>query len=219
MERCVAFFFFHFFSSPHTAHDQGVLIEGDPQLAEKAKQVRSKSTTVVRAVVCPQPRNVVFARFNVTGHSGIMTEEEIQAKVSGSKGRMKLLERIETQCIPLEQILTEAGIERNTKIDVMTIDVEGMEAHILQAWDFKAWRVDVVMMEIDKPGAAKKIRNIMKATGLYRGPFRIDLHHPDDIWIRNDMETNDLDSFDVACEERCRKIHLCTKWDDERECE
>lgn len=197
----------------------GVLIEGDPKLVKEARQVRDSATQVLHGVVCPEPKDVMFARFNLIGHSGVMTESQIKAKLK-AEPRIRLVEKIKTPCAQLQTFLEKGGIKPGTRIDLMTVDVEGMERSILESWDWQSWQVDVVMVEIDKPGAARAIRDVMKASGLYKGPYRIDLNHPDDIWVHNSVKVNDLDSFQVACEERCRRISLCNRWDSENmQCE
>jgi hypothetical protein len=79
----------------------------------------------------------------------------------------------------------------------------------VESFDWAAWDIWVVFVEVDKPGNAFKMREFMKKTGLYQDAYRIDKHHPDDIYIRKNKNINPLDSFQVGCEERCRRMSQC----------
>ena len=152
-----------------------------------------------------------------------MTEEEAEKLLAeGIKTRsaLRLEKKLRIPCNRLESILREQGFSEKTPIDVLSIDIEGGEYEVIQTFPWKEWNVRVVLIEVDKPGNAFKIRNFFRDVGLYRNPYRIDLHHPDDIYVRKDVPVNDLDSFQVGCEESCRRITQCTSWNEkERECE
>ena len=198
---------------------KGLLIEGDPQLVEQARRVRQ--AIVSNSLVCVEPQEAIFAQFNVTGLSGIMTEEQIQARLEKGKGtQLKLLNRLKIPCERLETILEANGFDQTRTIDFMSIDVEGLELDIVRSFDWHKWRVNVVLVEVDKPGNAYKMREFFAKTDLYQRAYRIDYHHPDDIYVRKDVQVNSLDSFQVACAEKCRRLTQCKSWEpDKRECE
>lgn len=113
-----------------------------------------------------------------------MTDQEIEAALDKLGRQRVTVERIKVPCKTLSMLLEKNGFPRGSTIDFMSIDVEGLELKIIQSFEWISWNIRVLMVEIDKEGAAYKIREAIAATGLYSKPFRIDKYHPDDIYVR-----------------------------------
>lgn len=191
----------------------GLLLEGDPDLVIQARTVRR--APVLNKVVCSSSKDVVFARFAQMGLSGIMTEDTIKERIAARKAkgeRAELLSKTSVRCEPLASILLEQGWKKTDPIDFLSIDVEGAELDIVKSFKWDEWRVKVVLVEVDKPGVAFQMREFFRGLGMYRNPYRIDHFHPDDIYVLKTVAVNDLNAFEVACEERCRRITQCKRW-------
>lgn len=202
----------------------GLLLEPDPKLSKLAASVRT--STVLNELVCNHSNSMMnFAEFAQMGLSGIFTDEQIKQLIKQRKAkgeRAELLSKKALPCNLLSEVLVREkfNVTKRKQIDFMSIDVEGMEYEIVKTFPWHEWKVDVILIEVDKPGVAFKIREFFRSTGLYRKPFRIDFFHPDDIYVRNDVEIANLDSFQVGCSESCRKLKQCTSWkENERTCE
>jgi len=90
------------------------------------------------------------------------------------------------QCFPLNDILAAIGVNH---VDYFSLDVQGAELPILKTIDFKAIRIDVIILEVFDNDATKKeaMRNAIKAlfqeTGLYKEP---DVYNNDLLFERKD---------------------------------
>jgi len=75
------------------------------------------------------------------------------------------------QCFPLNDLLASIGVDR---VDFFALDVQGAEIPILATIDFRAVRIDVVLVEVYDRSPERRdniehnVRVILKQTGLYR---------------------------------------------------
>lgn len=67
---------------------------------------------------------------------------------------------IETECMPINEILS---LIASPKIDLLTIDTEGSELHILQAIDFAKFDIEVIVLEVLYP--SEELNTFMKQHG------------------------------------------------------
>ncbi len=86
-----------------------------------------------------------------------------------------------TPCRSLSHLLGLFGISH---VHVWVLDVEGAESSVLAGFDFKAVRVDVVLIELDgsNPGKDEEARALLRAAGfgLHRRGHPHPFHLPDD---------------------------------------
>jgi FkbM family methyltransferase len=68
-----------------------------------------------------------------------------QALAKKREQKSELLETIDVQCLPLSEILQEAGV---SEIDFLTIDVEGWELEVLASNDWSRFLPKVIVLEI-----------------------------------------------------------------------
>jgi FkbM family methyltransferase len=196
----------------------GVLIEGHPQLFEETRKNRPQAK-VLHALVCDEHQKLDFSYFNTIGLSGVLNAEQ-EAKILKSLGGE--VRKVVVRCDTLDSLLGEAGLSPEGGIGLMSIDVEGFEQKVLKSFDFKKWRVDVVLIEVDYESKGKMvvqwIREYFRATGLYREPYRADTTHPDDIYIRKDVPVRGVNDFQIKCPKNCCRVTQCVASDVQLAC-
>lgn len=123
----------------------GVLVEADPEQAEKCARARPGSRTV-HAAATAVAGTIELTRYvddvywaGMMSHVGASSEHE--SRLDAMPGRT---ETLEVPAMTLDSILQEAGL---TKIDVMSIDVEGSEHQVLDGLDLARWRPQVIVIE------------------------------------------------------------------------
>jgi FkbM family methyltransferase len=114
----------------------GVLIEPQPDLAEKLRQRRSAK---VYAVACSSPANAgTTMALNVAGaHSSLQDGFFVFG--------MKREGIIEVPVMTLDQVLVDAGAP--APIDFLSIDVEGHEIEVLDGFDMARWQPRLLLIE------------------------------------------------------------------------
>jgi FkbM family methyltransferase len=114
----------------------GVLIEPQPDLAEKIRQCR---TAKVYAVACSSPAN--HGTTMVLNLAGAHTSLEPGHHVFGMQSAGTLKVPVTT----LDRVLTEAAAP--VPVDYVSIDVEGHEIEVLAGFDLERWRPRLIMVE------------------------------------------------------------------------
>lgn len=114
----------------------GILIEPQPDLAERLRQTRRAK---VYAVACSAPRNAGRSMpLRLAGPLSTLNEE-----------LMDVMQRaqavIEVPVRTLDQVLSEAGAP--APIDFLSIDVEGHAFEVLQGVDLARWRPRLILIE------------------------------------------------------------------------
>ena len=138
----------------------GILIEPQPDLAEKLRRARKAK---VYAVACSSPRNGGgVLPFHVAGPLSSLDRERM---APGSRTEAVIDVPIKT----LDQILQEA--DAPPEFDFLSIDVEGHELEVLQGFDIRHWRPRLILLE-DHVGSLAKHR-FLRAAG-YRLIRRFD---------------------------------------------
>jgi FkbM family methyltransferase len=138
----------------------GILIEPQPDLAEKLRQARKAR---VYAVACSSPRNGGgVLPFHVAGPLSSLDRDRM---APGSKAEAVIEVPIET----LDHILQNAAAPPG--FDFLSIDVEGHELEVLQGFDIGRWRPRLILLE-DHVGSLANHRFL--ATAGYRLIRRFD---------------------------------------------
>lgn len=119
----------------------GIGVDGLPDFAEGWRQKRPGST---------------FLNFLVTNHSdtedrfykvGVWGLSTAEPEVAAS---LEVVDEIEVPSITLDDLLERYGV---TRIDLLSIDVEGHQEEVLGAFDLQRWRPELVCIEDDGPFA------------------------------------------------------------------
>lgn len=120
---------------------RGVLIEANPHLAARCRNVR-QSVVVERAVTAPGAPNVIpFQIVTVFPQlSGLDLDSETLRKYG--------VDDLETILVPtstLDEVLSE--YLHDNQLDFITIDVEGHEWSVLQGFSINVWKPRIVIVE------------------------------------------------------------------------
>jgi len=129
----------------------GVLIEPEPELAQKLRRSRRAK---VFAVACSSPENAgKHLSFYVAGP---MSSIDRNAMAPGAQPE----KIIDVPARTLDDILFEAGAP--VPFDFLSIDVEGHEIDVLRGFDFVRWQPRLILLE-DHVGDLSKHKYISRA--------------------------------------------------------
>lgn len=134
---------------------RGVLVEPQPDLAERLRQARG---AYVVAAACSSPANAgKTMTLHVLGpHSSLNPELAVTGVTAESE--------IEVPVRTLDQILVEAGAP--TPIDFVSIDVEGHEVEVLSGFDLARWLPRLILVE-------DHVTSLATHRALIRGGYRL----------------------------------------------
>ncbi|HEY5952022.1 MAG TPA: FkbM family methyltransferase [Kofleriaceae bacterium] len=123
----------------------GLLVEADPDLAQRCREARPHSAVVQCAVVAPDaPKTVTFQ---------VSEDWKSLSSLSFDRARKEQLERlsggfrVSSIAVPgktLDEILDDNAV---ATIDFLTIDVEGHEWDVLRGFSIDRWRPEIVIVE------------------------------------------------------------------------
>jgi FkbM family methyltransferase len=114
----------------------GVLIEPQPELAAALRRQRLAK---VYAVACASPRQA--GRLMSLHLAGIHSSLDPYLNISTIRPQGT----IEVAVTTLHAILLDAGAPR--PIDLLSVDVEGLEIDVLKGFDLKRWRPRLILIE------------------------------------------------------------------------
>lgn len=135
-----------------------ILVEANPELAEKAKANR-------RALVfsCAAGRETGTAEFLIArGAEYLSTMVPTEYQISRMLNDGAKVEKINVPVRRLDDILLEAGI---SNLDFATIDVEGAELEVLRGFDLRRWNPRVLVMEDNSGGHDRRVRQHLSSWG------------------------------------------------------
>lgn len=120
----------------------GVVIEPRPEAAEKFAQCRSRDKFVGLGVAGKKDVLEFMEFYDGATSTFSKTQADKNIKEAGRKMKRK----INVAVMPLSDILASAGMEGKI-IDLMSVDVEGMDLEVLKSNDWKKWRPMVLIVE------------------------------------------------------------------------
>jgi len=143
----------------------GLLIEADP-VYYHALLEKNRRAYVLLACLSDKPRPSVLRMLRtVVGHSRIIDNTNQSHHDAAHTV-------FEVNCFPLNSIMAALGVSR---VDYLSLDVEGPELKILQTVDWSRLRIDVITIEYrvsgNKLATLKKLndlRQFFRGTGVYR---------------------------------------------------
>ena len=122
----------------------GICVEANPSAAEECRRNRCNST-VVQAAVGGNGGVADSTRFAVrTGSPGAAMFSRVAS--SDTKGAVGKCEIVNVPYRSLNDILHEHAAE-NPSIDLLSIDIEGMEYDVLRSLDWDRWRPALLIVE------------------------------------------------------------------------
>jgi FkbM family methyltransferase len=135
-----------------------ILVEANPELAEKAKVNR-------RALVfsCAAGRETGDVEFLIArGAEYLSTMVPTEYQISRMLNDGAEVQRIKVPVRRLDDILNEAGI---SNLDFATIDVEGAELQVLEGFDLHRWNPKVLVLEENSGGHDRRVRRHLSSWG------------------------------------------------------
>jgi len=134
----------------------GLLVEFED--VEFSKLVKNRpGSIVIQGAVCKEHKLKEFAISKNTGWHG-------DPELYPEHRKQLLVKKVTVKCYTLNELLTESGFRY---IDYMSIDTEGSEYSIIEAFDFNLFVVDLIQIEV-LMGALdlkKKIHDLMISKG------------------------------------------------------
>jgi len=115
----------------------GVLVEPVPECCEKLRAERPGSQVFQNALGSPDQRGLL--RLSIPGGHSEMTSALKEGQEAGTNDKI-----FEAELITLNEVLASSFI---TKLDYLSLDLEGMELEALQGLDFNKFRPDLVIVE------------------------------------------------------------------------
>lgn len=126
-------------ASLHELGWRGVLVEADPDLAQKLRQSRP-GDSVQEVAAAAEEGHITFYRVHKTGLGTLSSHEAASAKERGF-----FVEEVTVAALPLDAILT-------SEPHFMSIDVEGAEHQVLAGLSLRKFRPWVLCIEAVEPG-------------------------------------------------------------------
>ena len=139
----------------------GVLVEADPEMAERCRRERPRSLTFQCAVGAPDTTGEI-SFFKVAGGEAYSTTS-LTAAHRDRLDRLGLSwKEVRVPVRTLDSILEEAHASR---IDFVSIDVEGGEFAVLRGFDIRRWKPGVVIVETNTAVRDRDIRRYFVSNG------------------------------------------------------
>ena len=120
---------------------QGINIDANSVLIEKFKRIRLKDTCIC-AAVSDEEKEIDFYMSDV---EAVSTMDPATYQEWKKLWKFNKVEKVKTK--KLNTILKE-NLEKDKKIDLLTIDVEGLDFNVLKSIDLNVYRPTLIVIEI-----------------------------------------------------------------------
>ena len=157
----------------------GALAEANPVMAEFVRRNRPNCHFAAAALWDVAGEEISFEQFDILqGWSGaIETYGEDDWRKANCTVATSYRHKILVPTITLNQVLIDAGI---TRLDYLSLDLEGAELRVLSAFDFARFPVDILGVE-DNSGRNNALRELLLSKNF---DFLVRIGS-DDIWRRH----------------------------------
>ena len=161
----------------------GVLIEANPNNAKLLFENRPCAVVIPEGVCGKKGGTIRMSKGE--GTSFDLSTREGSTTTAADEG-------VDVPCRPLSDMLEEYGVKR---INFFSLDVEGAELKVLETFDFRKVKIDVLMVEADFMTDAQKnlgeevkrehqktveaVRTLVEKSGMKRVPSRLDGENSD----------------------------------------
>lgn len=135
---------------------RGILVEATPDLFPQIIANRPDDI-VVSMAVCAKPQQVHHVKFPHNAFNGIL---EFMNGTNRNMENVMKLPKTKMPCLPLKSLLRWLSI---THINFFSLDVEGGEYSVLQTFEFERVKIDVFVIERQKPDA--RLEELMSRNG------------------------------------------------------
>jgi FkbM family methyltransferase len=128
---------------------RGLCIDANPQVGEEFRQKRPRDL-FVNCGVGAEPAEGRYVMHGNPVFNTFSSERarEVERKAAGRAGRT-VVEEISVPIKPLPEIVAETGALEllEGRVDLLSIDVEGLEAEVIRGADFESMRPRLVVVE------------------------------------------------------------------------
>lgn len=121
----------------------GVLVDANPEVRYLVSKLRPRDIFINKAILGRKTKNK--SQFFITKNRGLCSLSESAISESGKNNLGAEIEySIEVGVIAINDLLNEIGYCP----DLVSIDIEGSDYDVLSAWNFKAYRPKVIIIEL-----------------------------------------------------------------------
>jgi FkbM family methyltransferase len=121
---------------------RGINIDATPGSMELFRQIRPQDINVETGVA-KRSGSSIFSIFENPALNGFLSDEIILSHINRGE---QLLRQCEVECHPLSEILRKHDVPN--AVDLLSVDVEGLDLEVLQSNDFTSWRPKLIACEI-----------------------------------------------------------------------
>lgn len=173
-----------------------ILIEANPELAEKARTSRQ-----ARVFCCAAGRSSGVTEFIIAkGAEYLSTANPTERHICRILNDGATIETVNVPVMPVDDALEEAAV---SLLDFATIDVEGGELEVLEGFDLCRWRPRVLVIEDNDD----RVPQYLRAKG-----YRCFLHDGLNNWYARKSDCELLTRRRVIAEFNRRTRHLVYTW-------
>ncbi|MDQ7947727.1 MAG: FkbM family methyltransferase [Pedobacter sp.] len=122
---------------------RGINIEPTPA-AIKAFHLFRKGDINLNIGIGPEKATLTFYCFNEPALNSF--SKEVSERIDQDGSKYKIIEKLDIAIMPLSEVL-DRHLPANTKIDFMSIDVEGLDFQVLLSNDWNKYKPDVLLVE------------------------------------------------------------------------
>jgi FkbM family methyltransferase len=120
----------------------GVLVEPNPGLAEKARQLRPKAKVFECACTSPEKVGTLTLYIPIRGEHHVAAHASVE--INADDFSYTKHHEIKVKARTLDEILAESSV---TKIDLLSLDVEGTEMDVLRGLDLSKYHPKLILLE------------------------------------------------------------------------
>ncbi|MCW1382687.1 FkbM family methyltransferase [Novosphingobium sp. KCTC 2891] len=139
-----------------------VLVEPNPALAARIRAERPAAQLYECAVGARAGEVVLAIPVGSETLASVSDNPEQISRMNGARGGVR---NVTVPQRTIDDVLSAAGV---SKIDFMTIDVEGYEMDALRGFDIARWKPRIVILEDNSSGTSVEIPTWMKQHGYLR---------------------------------------------------
>lgn len=121
---------------------RGINIDPNPQTHKLFKKYRPKDVNL-RVGIADKEEEKTYYNFS---YSGANTFDETLGELKTNKSWNTLLSKEKLPCVPLSSIL-DRHLPAKTTIDLLDVDVEGLDLQVLKSNDWSKYRPSVILVE------------------------------------------------------------------------
>lgn len=122
---------------------RGINIEPTPTVMRSFKLLRSRDINLNLGVASTKD-TLTFYCFNEPALNTF--SKEAAARVSEAPNPYKIIKELKVEVVPLSEIL-DKHVPAGTKIDLLTIDVEGLDFEVLQSNNWEKYKPEYLLVE------------------------------------------------------------------------